>query len=132
MHNSLEPPPGIQSGQDFFENSGLVLTFLTNLGNKSIMQFHINHRNENTKRDTWIIKIRVFGKLFSKQLCFIRCRRQHLKADKQRYSSFIFVWEHYKQFLKVLGAKFLRSHRLFCFICIYKVWQLQESFFDDS
>ena len=28
--------------------------------------------------DTWVIKIRVLRKVFRKQFCFIRCRRQHL------------------------------------------------------
>ena len=35
------------------------------------MQFQISSRRENRQRDTWVIKIRVFRKVFSKQFCFI-------------------------------------------------------------
>ena len=31
-------------------------------------------------RDTQVLKIGVLRKVFSKQFCFIRCRRQHLSA----------------------------------------------------
>ena len=40
------------------------------------MQFQISSRRENRQRDTRVIKIRVQRKIFSKQFCFIRCRRQ--------------------------------------------------------
>ena len=46
------------------------------------MQFQISSRRENRQRDTRVIKIRVQRKIFSKQFCFIRCRRQHLRAGE--------------------------------------------------
>ena len=42
------------------------------------MKFQISSRRENRSRDTWVIKIRILIKVFSKQFCFIRCRRQYL------------------------------------------------------
>ena len=39
-----------------------------------------------------ILEITVAGNVFSKQLCFIRCRRQHLwSAEQRRYNRSIFV-----------------------------------------
>ena len=56
------------------------------------MQFQISSRRENRQRDTQVIKIRVQRKIFSKQFCFIRCRRQHLwPVEKRRYSRFTFI-----------------------------------------
>ena len=40
------------------------------------MQFRISSRRENRYRYTQVIKIRILIKIFSKQFCVIRCRRQ--------------------------------------------------------
>ena len=70
--SSLEP--SLEYNQD--------QTPLTNqcLSYRTFMQFQISSRRENRQKDRRVIKIRVLRKVFSKQFCFIRCRRQHLRA----------------------------------------------------
>ena len=85
------------------------------------MQFQISSRRENRQRDTRVIKIRVQRKIFSKQFCFIRCRRQHLRpVEYRRYSRFTFVENTISNPPEVTRAKFLGSNGLFCFISICK------------
>ena len=45
-HNSLELPLEIKSGPDPFDESRFVMTFLTILSYRNIMQFQINSRKE--------------------------------------------------------------------------------------
>ena len=60
-----------------------------------------------------IIKIRVLRKVISKQFCFIRCRRQHLRvAKKSWYSRFTFLKNTISNFQKVTRVKFVESDRL--------------------
>ena len=82
------------------------------------------------KRDTQIIKIRVFRKRFSKQFCFITCKRHHFQAVEQsRYSRFSFVENTNSNFPKVLRTNLVGSDGLICFIhASLQVWQLQEPF----
>ena len=69
-HNSWETPL----------ESRLVLNHLGNYRN--ILQFQISTRKKTWYRDTWVLKIRVLRKIFTKQFCFIWCRRQHLWATE--------------------------------------------------
>ena len=82
-HSSLEPP--------------LVL---------HIMQFQISSRRENRYRDIPKSSGLEFLEVFSKQFCFIKCRRQHLRAT---------FWI----------AKFLGSDCFFCFnsICKFSIFK---------
>ena len=56
-----------------------------------VMQSQINFRRKSRLRDTWVIKIGVIKKDFSKHFCLVRCRR-HLRTFKynsyNRYSRF--------------------------------------------
>ena len=86
------------------------------------MQFQICSRRENLKKKRYrVIKITFLRKVFSKQFCFIRCRRQHLQAVASRkYSRFTFVQNTIGNLQKVQTTKFLGSDGLFCFISICK------------
>ena len=106
---------GIRSGPDAFDESRF--NHLESYVN--IMQFQISSRRENKQRDTRVIKFRVLRKFFSKQLCFIRCRRQHFWAVKwRRYSRFTFIENTISNYPKVPRAKFLGGP--FYFSSIYK------------
>ena len=70
---------GIQSGPSAFDKSEFFMTSLIILGVTEILcSFRLVWEGK-ICRDTWVIKIRVLRKDFSKQLCFIRCRRQHVQ-----------------------------------------------------
>ena len=93
------------------------------------MQFQISSRKETREGDIWVIKIRVLREVFSKQLCFIRCRRQHLQAVEQRkYSRFIFVGNTISNSSKVPKTKFLGSDGLFSFTSICKFGSFKSPF----
>ena len=93
------------------------------------MQFQISSRRENRQRDTQVIKIRVQRKIFSKQFCFIRCRRQHLwPVEQRRYSRFTFVENTFSNLPEVTRAKFLGSNGLFCVISICKFGSFKNPF----
>ena len=51
-------------------------------GYRNIMLSQISSRRKNRSRDTRVIKIRVFENVFRTQFCFIRYRRQHLRATE--------------------------------------------------
>ena len=75
------------------------------------------------------MKIRALRKIFSKQFCFIRCRRQHLWAVEYRnYGRFTFVENTICNFPKIPRAKFLGSDRLFCFISTCKFGSFKNLF----
>ena len=58
--------------------TGLVV-MPTNLGVQEIScSFRLVLEGKNRERDTWVIKIKVFRKDFSKQLCLIKFRKEHL------------------------------------------------------
>ena len=62
-----------------------------------------------------------FLEVLSKQLWFIRCRRQHLcPIEQRRYSRFTSVQNNICNLPKVPRATFLESEGLFCFISICK------------
>ena len=93
------------------------------------MQFQTSSRRENRLRDTRIIKIRDLGKTFSKQFCFIRYKRQHLRVtEERRYSRFPFVENTISNSIKVPIAKFLGSDGIFCFISICKFGSFKNPF----
>ena len=93
------------------------------------MQFQISSRKVNRQRDTQVIKIRVQRKIFSKQFCFIRCRRQHLRPVEQRKCSrFTFVENTISNSPEVTRTKFRRSNGLFCFISICKFSSFKNPF----
>ena len=68
--------------------------FLSHLGSyRSIMHFQIRSKRKNRQRYAWVVKIRVLGKLFSKQFCFFRCRRQHLRPlVRGGIADLLFLW----------------------------------------
>ena len=53
-----------------------------NVSYRDIMRFQISSRRV-VRRGTLFINIRVFRKVFSKQLCFIRWKRQHLRVTSK-------------------------------------------------
>ena len=128
-HSSLEPLLECIQNQTPLINQGSSWPF-NHLGSyRNIMQFQISIRRENRLRDTWDIKIRVLRKVFSKQFCFITCRRQYLWAvELRRYSRFTFVDNTIGNLPKVLRAKFLGCDWLFCFISICKLGRFKNSF----
>ena len=73
---------GIQLGLDTFDESRFLITFLTILVGSYIntVQFQISYRRENGSRNTWVIKIGVLRKGFSRLFCFIRCKKQHFQT----------------------------------------------------
>ena len=96
---------------------------------RNIMQFQISSTRENRQRDTRVMKVRVQRKIFSKQFCFIRCRRQHLQpAASRRYSRFTFVENTISNSLEATTAKFLGINGLFCFISICKFGSFKNPF----
>ena len=67
----------MQSGPDAFDKSRFWYDIFNYVGSYwYIMWFQISSTRENRQRDIRVIKIRVLRKACSKQLCFIRCRRQ--------------------------------------------------------
>ena len=71
----------------------------------------------------------VLRKVFSKQFCFIRCRRQHLCAvEQRRCSRFTFAENTISNSSKVTRAKFLGSNILFYFISICKFGSFKNPF----
>ena len=74
-------------------------------------------------------EFRVLRKVISKQSCFIRCKRQHLRpVEWRRYSIFSFVESTSSNPSKVPRAKFLVSDGLFCFISICKFGSFKNPF----
>ena len=121
-----QEPPLEDKGPDAFDTSNLVMTFLNNLGVRKILHsFRLVLEGKSR-----VIKLRVLGKIFSKQFCFIRCRRQHHRIiNYRKYSIFTFVENTTSNSLKVTRARFLESDGLFCFI--KQVSHLQETFCND-
>ena len=102
------------------------MIFLTILGLKN-MQFRLVLEGKTGKEIPESSK--VLRKGFSKQFCFIRCRRQHLSAvEERRYSRFTFVENSIGNFPKIPRAKFMRSDRLFYFSSICQFGTFQNSF----
>ena len=78
-HKFFRATTEIQSGPDTFDKLSFFMTLSNILGVTEILcSFRLVWEGK-ICRDTWVIKIRVLRKDFSKQLCFIRCRRQHLQ-----------------------------------------------------
>ena len=109
--------------------SRFIMTFLTILGvTETLCSFKLVSEGK-TGRDTWVIKITVFKKVFSKQFCFVRCRRQHLWAVKQRrHSRFTFDENTISNSPKAQRVEFLGSNRLFCFIRMCKFASFKNLF----
>ena len=108
-HSSLEPQLEYNQDQMPRMNHGVCYGLFNHLlSYRNIMQFQITSRGKTGKRDTQVIKIRVLRNFFSKQFCFIRCRRQHLWSIEQRryYSRFIFFESTISNSPKVPRAKF--------------------------
>ena len=93
------------------------------------MQFHISFRREHRWRDSWIFKIRVLKKAFSKEFYFIRRRRQQLwSVEQRRYNRLTFAKSAISKLPKVSRAKFLKIDGLFCSISIRKFGSLKNLF----
>ena len=93
------------------------------------MQFQISYRRENGLKHIKVIKIRVLRKVFSKQFCFIKCRKQQLRALLwSKWSRFAFAENTISNSPKVLRAKFLGSDGLFCFVSICKFGSFKSLF----
>ena len=59
---------------------------------RNIMQFQISSK----RKITWIIKIRVLRKVFSKQFCFIRYAEDNTSGRLiEEVYQIYFYWEHY-------------------------------------
>ena len=126
MNVQAQEPSLEDKGPDAFDTSNLVMTFLNNLGVRKIL-YSFRLVVEGKSRVT---KLRVLGKIFSKQFCFIRCSRQHHRIiNYRKYSIFTFVENTTSNSLKVTRARFLESDGLFCFI--KQVSHLQETFCND-
>ena len=77
-----------------FTESALKMTFLTILGVTKILYAVSDPVLEGSegKKISESSRLRVHIKVFSKQFCFIRCRRQHHWAvEQRRYSRLTFV-----------------------------------------
>ena len=75
-----------------------------------------------------LIKITVLRKVFSKQLYFIRSRREHLRTiEYRRYSRITFVENTISNSPKVLRTKFLESDGFFCFNRMCKFGSLKNT-----
>ena len=73
--------------------------------------------------------MRVQRKIFRKQFCLIRCRRQHLwPVEERRYSRFTFVKNTISNLPEAMRAKFLGSNGLFCFTSISKFGSFKNPF----
>ena len=109
----------MESGQDAFDKSRLVMTFLTNLGVTWLLcSFRLVPKRKQVKR-YGVIKIRILRKVFIKEFCFIRCIKQHIRAiNQKRYNRFIFLENINSNSPKVMWATFLWSDRVFRFIRI--------------
>ena len=76
-----------------------------------------------------VIKTRVLRKVIKNQFCFIRSRREHLKAIKLRsYSRFTFAENAISYSLKVARAKFPGIDWVFCFSGISKLCSFKNPF----
>ena len=106
----------MQSGPGTFDESRLVMNFLTNLGIKGILcsfRLALGISEESSRFE--------FLKFLGNNFHFIRCRRQYLCAILwRRYGRFTFVENTFSNSPKVTSAKFLASDRVFCFISISK------------
>ena len=80
--SSLEPPLQYNHDQMPLTYQDSLWPFLTILGVTEILcSFRLVLEGKTCKEIyTWIIKIRILRKVFSKQFCFIGCRRQHFLA----------------------------------------------------
>ena len=92
---------GIKSGPDGFEETRSIMTFLTNFGVTRIgCTFKLVLEESAGIRKTWVTKIFVPRKDYSKQICLIRCRRQELRKIKEDVEQIYFSWGYYYQFNK--------------------------------
>ena len=92
------------------------------------MQFQISYRRETGKELLESIRSRVSSKAFSKQFCFIRCRRQHFRViELRRHSRLTFVENTINNSPKI-QSYFLGSDRPFCFISICKFGSYKNAF----
>ena len=101
---------GIQSGPDAFDESRFVMTILTILGVTEISCSFILVLEGKTGKETPESSRLELLKVFSKHFCFIRWRRQHLRAvEQRRYSRVTFVKNTISNSPKVSRAEFLGS-----------------------
>ena len=71
---------GIQSGPDAFDESRFIMTFLTILGVTEILcSFRLFLKGKTGMEITESSRLEFLEK-FLANICFIRCRRQHLQA----------------------------------------------------
>ena len=101
---------GVQPGPDAFDESKLVMTFLTHLGVTDILcSFSLVLEGKAGKEMPALSRLECLEKFSAN-----RCSRQHLRTIKQRrYSWFTFVKNTISSLPKVVRAKFLRSNILF-------------------
>ena len=96
---------GLESGLDASEKSIAVIFCIY----RQIIYTQISSRSVKKQWATWVIKIKVFKKHFSKQNCFIICRKQQLKINKQRKNSkFTFAKESMSNLPKITRQKSAR------------------------
>ena len=118
---------GIQPGPDAFDESRLVMTFVTNLGVTNILcSFRLVLKGKASKEKTALSRFEFLEKFSSNSF---RCRRQHVRAVKQRrYSRFNFVRNTISNSSKLASAKSLGSNRVCCFIFIRKFDSFKNHF----
>ena len=130
----LRTTNGIQSGPDAFTESAFKMTFLTILGVTKI--YAVSDpvvEGSAGKKISESSRLRVHIKVFSKQFCFIRCRRQHHWAvEQRRYSRLTFVDNTISNSPEVPKVKLLGSDGLFCFSSICKFGSFKKPFGETS
>ena len=128
----LRTTTGIQSVPEASYESKLIMTFLTKVEFAGIMcSFRLVLEEKAGTKLTWVIKIRVLWKVFRNQFCFIRYRRQHLRAViiKEVYQ-FTCVENIINNSPEVTWAKFLGKDRLL-FYHHRQVWKLHRPLCND-
>ena len=117
---------GLQSGPDTFNNSRLAMTSITNLG---FTHYAVSHQFQKGKLIKRYQSYQELWRVFSKQICLIGCRRQHLRAIKQTsYSAFTFVPNITSNLPIIKRANFLGNDRFFRFISISKFGSFKNPF----
>ena len=82
-----------------------------------ICSFRLVLEEKTGKEIAELSRLRVLRKVFRKQFCFIKYRRQHLWGIQYRKSSkFTFVENTIGNSPKVTRGKFLGTNGLFCFL----------------
>ena len=112
-----------------FDKFRFIMTYSTILGVTEIicsLRLVLEGKTGKKISESWRLE---FLKVFSKQFCFIRCRRQYLQATElRRYSRFTFVKNTIGNSPKATRAHFLGSDGLCSSICRCKFGSFKNHF----